>query len=1054
MQNSKVSAIDDINGRDRQANQQNFCCETITQNHGTTLNLDEYERFGRARYQELSAIVKDLLERAITAEQGYRLQQVQHRAKTVESLTCRLKEIENIESYRKDLGGCRIIFYTNNDVNKFTSSGILSELFDIDRERSKFHQPRPGEKSSTQFFQSYNYVLKLKSDRTDLLEYREFDGLYCEVQVQTSLNHAWAEMAHDTIYKQPEVQGFGARALKLIERRLEDTMRKHLLPAGYLFQRIASDVQRLTEGKKLFDAGALDAVLRAKNNNDRHEVLTQLEEDVLPHYDDLRTVYPEIHDKLKEAWVRAGNTETVPHETPFGSFEGTEPYQVTAQIANIIEQYWPLDGPEETYVLIRDLYHQESDAKSRDQLIGIAERLASHTLQIWQRCGPEVQVRLAEALSNEEDITAIAPLVITIASEILKPDITGTTSSSSSVTFHRGVVVHSEALGKARRTALDIIATYAEDVVADDESFQSAIETLFAAGRKPHHGTESPEIAAMIRSDLAYAVERISAFASEASLNARQDIESQLLHYWRWNKSLPDHLVAAENVVNVHGQLINNMETLRETLNTDEDYVAFKTIVGDKSVFPHMWEEDRSDFKRDEAVRHERQNKLAETITVENWPLWKSRLATAASVKSNNPSTLSPYARFLSVLADGHPALAFDLLTDREIMPTWTIRPIVAKLLDGDLRPDVEALLNGWLDEGRFVQETAALTVFPKNVDAALIRKTAMRAVEDGNEGACASLLEAAIRQFTDDPAFWRDEIFFPCLAALKQADSYYWIDCSWYQPGEDSLFSNLTEPQSGTVLEAMLRVPRIDYAAEQILQSIASTRHQMVLDWFGQRIESASEEPSVGFDAVPFSFQSVHEVLQPHSRDILASMRRWLDRADDNGSGDVSHFLSRIYPNFEEPLPSTLLQMAEGANANDLTFIASSLQGFQGRDDLLPLLRAVLASGAATDDIEGAVSQVFHETGIMRGEFGPEKTYQAKADLLRPWLEDDNDRVSAFAAGEVGSLERRVADETRRAQEGMAMRKLQYGESLDDYESESNKDIGDHNSSDDTGSE
>ena len=89
-----------------------------------------------------------------------------------------------------------------------------------------------------------------------------------------------------------------------------------------------------------------------------------------------------------------------------------------------------------------------------------------------------------------------------------------------------------------------------------------------------------------------------------------------------------------------------------------------------------------------------------------------------------------------------------------------------------------------------------------------------------------------------------------------------------------------------------------------------------------------------------------------------------------------------------------------------------------------------------------------------MRGEFGPEKTYQAKADLLSPWLEDDNDRVSAFAAREVGSLERRVADETRRAQEGMAMRKLQYGESLDDHELEGNKDMDDHDSSDDTGSE
>ena len=152
--------------------------------------------------------------------------------------------------------------------------------------------------------------------------------------------------------------------------------------------------------------------------------------------------------------------------------------------------------------------------------------------------------------------------------------------------------------------------------------------------------------------------------------------------------------------------------------------------------------------------------------------------------------------------------------------------------------------------------------------------------------------------------------------------------------------------------------------------------------------------------------------------------------------------------------MPSTLLQMAEGADANELTFIASSLQGFQGRDDLLPLLRAVLASDAATDDIECDVSRVFHETGVMTGEFGGAETYQAKADLLRPWLVDDNDRVSAFAARELRSLERMVAAESRRAQEGIAMRKLQYGESLDDNESEDNKDMDDHDSSDDTGSE
>ena len=45
-------------------------------------------------------------------------------------------------------------------------------------------------------------------------------------------------------------------------------------------------------------------------------------------------------------------------------------------------------------------------------------------------------------------------------------------------------------------------------------------------------------------------------------------------------------------MVEAHDQLVKNMVSLRETLNADEDFVAFKTIVGYKSVFPHQWDEE------------------------------------------------------------------------------------------------------------------------------------------------------------------------------------------------------------------------------------------------------------------------------------------------------------------------------------------------------------------------------------------------------------------------------------------------------------------------------
>ena len=1000
------------------------------------MNLEEYERSGFSRYEKLAAIIAQLLERAITVERGFRLQQVQYRAKTVESLFRRLEEegqleADEIEAYRKDLAGCRIVFYTNNDVNRFANSGLVRELFDVDWDRSRFHQPGPSQGSAAELFQSYNYVLKLKADRTSLLEYREFEGLYCEVQVQTTLNHAWAEMAHDTIYKRPELQGFGARQLEIIEKRLEDAMRKYLLPAGYLFQRIATDVQRLAEGKELFDAGALDAVLTSENNNERYEALVRLKDNVLPYYDDLEELFSEVRGKLKKAWLITGETETVPHETPFGGFRGHEPHQVTGQIAEIMEQYWYLD-PDETYTFIRDLYVQTSDTESRNQLIRIAERLASPTLQVWQHCGPSIQVTLAEMLSKEQDIASIAALAITIASKILEPDITGTTWSSSAVTFHTGVIVHSDAHAKARRKVIETIAAYAETVTGQDDALESAVSSLFDSGRWPQNGAESPELAAMILSDLAHAVEHVIGFAPRASLYARQDIESQLLRYWRANRSLPEYLPSTEAVVEAHETLVENMNRLHETLNADEDFIAFKTIVGYKSVFPHQWDEQRSDFETDEAVRDLQQDELADSITSENWSTWKSRLATAASVKSGDLAMFPPYRRFLSAIAARQPALAFELLSDRRILPDWTIHPIAYALLEGELRADVETLLRQWLDQGRFVRDVGHLVVSTSNVDATLILKVAERAISDVDEAACTALVGGATRHYADNPGFWRDEIFFPCLTVLQQADNHEWIDRSWHRPGQNSLFDDVSAEQCRAVLKAMVGLPRVDYQSEQILKSIAVAQHQMVLDWLGQRVGIAVQDSSSNFDAIPFSFQSLHEVLQPHPRDVIAFVREWYDLGDGYGRWVTSRLLNRVYPIFEEPLPSSLLDTIENADTEDLAFVASSLQGFNGRAELLPVLRAILASDAANDEVAQVVSRVLLETGVMTGEFGAAQTYQAKADQLAPWLGDENIRVAEFAAREIHTFEMMVASENRRAQEEIAMRRLRYGEPLE----------------------
>lgn len=110
------------------------------------MDIEEYATRGRAVYAELAATVAGVLVAAIRANPHLRLQHVQHRSKEPDRLRAKLAKrlvaaSNEIESEIKDLGGCRVVFYTNSDVSTFLSSGIVRDNFEIDWNRTKIHHP-------------------------------------------------------------------------------------------------------------------------------------------------------------------------------------------------------------------------------------------------------------------------------------------------------------------------------------------------------------------------------------------------------------------------------------------------------------------------------------------------------------------------------------------------------------------------------------------------------------------------------------------------------------------------------------------------------------------------------------------------------------------------------------------------------------------------------------------------------------------------------------------------------------------------------------------------
>jgi hypothetical protein len=61
-----------------------------------------------------------------------------------------------------------------------------------------------------------------------------------------------------------------------IERRMKKITQHYLLPAGYELQKVVTYFERLSQGKDLFDQGALSKLANCADNNKRYDLLQRI----------------------------------------------------------------------------------------------------------------------------------------------------------------------------------------------------------------------------------------------------------------------------------------------------------------------------------------------------------------------------------------------------------------------------------------------------------------------------------------------------------------------------------------------------------------------------------------------------------------------------------------------------------------------------------------------------------------------------------------------------------------------------------------------------------
>ncbi len=273
-------------------------------------------------------------------------------------------------------------------------------------------------------------------------------------------------------------------------------MDKYLLPAGYEFSRVQHDYERLQQGKELFDRDAIRSLEAAKNNNKRHELLSSLKEYVR-NYDDIPAIYGDLRDPLVEAAKASRAAPIEPIKTPFGDVEGKTAADVANIIVDIFDTLRYVDIGR-TFFALCEIYRDEPDRDVRKHILDAIKHLAHYDLEVWRQVGPQVQLALIGIIQrlDANDRVKLRTLLITVWSEVLNSNLTGTSWAADLVTVSRGALPVSDEIKTIREKAMSGLFDLFGQSTSETQK-REVISALQDATRVPPQAAYSNEFLAL-----------------------------------------------------------------------------------------------------------------------------------------------------------------------------------------------------------------------------------------------------------------------------------------------------------------------------------------------------------------------------------------------------------------------------------------------------------------------------------------------------------------------------------------------------------------------------
>jgi len=643
-----------------------------------------------------------------------------------------------------------------------------------------------------------------------------------------------------------------------------------------------------------------------------------------------------------------------------------------------------------------------------------------------------LQMELIDHLANMSDaeVDSIRPIALSVWTEAIQSDITGTKWQTDSVVLSTGAVLVSDQLKEVRDRAIRaLFAAY--DRSTDDVQKRAVISALDAATKVPHQAQYSNELLATILKDATRIVDFFTERAKATSYELLQHLEHHFLYYFRLAKDLTDD---PENRFGCQAEaqaLVDVIFRFRDIINADNRFVRYKVLVGFESVYPDHWTNKDFDYKGAEEFRKGEADRYIDEINTENENDWIDLIARCAETKSNDLATFPVLGNFLCKLAERKPEVA-----DR----------FLAQATD-DLRNFLHAFLNGLAMSGRLdiyeqnleseLETARGLTGIARHLRYSDVKKPEFiacllnRAIDKDDTIAVIECLLTSLEHYGTEKIADVDILLRDALAYLNNHEDPSWVSGAWFLEKATKFYEEITPERTEQVLQNLSYLRKVNYEAERVLVRLAERHLEAVWDYFGARItrETTEDGDEYLFEAVPFHFNGLEDELSKDPQLAIGKGLSWFARDQRLFEFRGGRLLSNVFPHCTQEFAAALAELVKNGSDMETDFALAILQNYEGEVSTYVVLKEIVSRFPNDNSKLGLVKIAIDNTGVVCGEFGYAEALRMKKDSFAEWLTEERLTVRAFAAKHIAELDLMIVSEQRRAEADREMRNRSFGE-------------------------